>query len=182
MITFAEKFNLLLGFGVIVLQALSLFVLLLFVYSVYTRRQNNILGLISRNYVLLGFLLSFFAVLFSLIYSEILKYAPCYHCWIQRIFLIPQVFLFAVAFIKKKIDVIWYSLPLLVFGLADALYHNYLYYFKTDSIACDASGVSCTQRLVSVFDGYISIPSMSLTIFVALLVLSLVAFYYNKEK
>jgi len=48
-------------------------------------------------------------------------------------------------------------------------------------LPCDATGVSCYQRLVSEFGGYISIPMMALTAFFGLLTLLMVVHFYKKE-
>ncbi len=174
----AHYLSIFLGVGAIALQALSLLTILFLVFS---PKGNKFLFFLKKDFLLLGFLVSLATVLSSLLYSEIFRFTPCYHCWIQRIFMFPQVFLFGVAYFRKDCNVIFYSLPLLLFGLLDALYLNYIYYFNPSTAPCDASGISCAQRLVSEFGGYISIPSLSLTAFIALLTLLLVAYSYRKR-
>lgn len=103
----------------------------------------------------------------------------------------PQVFLFGIAYFKKPArpdgrsggdtSVAGYAMPLLIIGTLIAIYHNFIYYFTEYAGPCDASGVSCVQRLVSEFNGYISIPMLSLTVFVSLITLLLVARFYKKE-
>ncbi len=167
-----------LGTGAIILQILSITTLALLFFG---PRENKYLAFIKDNFITLGFLLSFGPALFSLFYSEILNYAPCYHCWIQRISLFPQVILFGVAWLRKDRNVFWYSWPLLLIGFIDALYLNYIYYFNPSSAPCDASGVSCAQQFVYEFGGYISIPMLSITSFISLLTLLLVVYLYKKE-
>lgn len=176
---FVYYFNISLGVGVIILQIVSVFTLFLLYFG---SKENKYLSFIKNNFIILGFSLSFFSVLFSLFYSEILNYAPCFHCWIQRIFLFPQMFLFGVAWFRKDRNVFWYSLVLLLVGILDALYLNYIYYFNPNSAPCDASGVSCVKRLVSLFGGYISIPMFSLTIFFVLITILLVVYFYKKDE
>jgi len=170
-------FNMFLGAGTILLQILSVSALLLLFFG---SKENKYLSFIKDNFIQIGFFISFSAILVSTFYSEVLNYAPCFHCWVQRIFIFPQAFLFAVAWMRKEMNVFWYSLPLTLVGLSDAIFLNYTYYFNPDSAPCDASGVSCVQRLVSEFGGYISIPVLSLSGFVALLVLLLVVRFYKK--
>jgi hypothetical protein len=63
-----------------------------------------------------------------------------------------------------------------------SLYQNFFYYFGENSaLPCDATGVSCYQRLVSEFGGYISIPMLALTGFFSLLTILIVAHFYMKE-
>lgn len=94
----------------------------------------------------------------------------------------PTMFMFAVALWDKDKKVIRYALPLLCAGFLISAYQNFFYYFgESSNLPCDASGVSCYQRLVSEFGGYISIPMMALTAFFALLTLVSVAHFYKKE-
>ncbi|MBI5139257.1 disulfide bond formation protein B [Candidatus Nomurabacteria bacterium] len=120
--------------------------------------------------------------MFSLVYSEIVGYLPCYLCWYQRIFLFPLVFIFGTAIWSKDRKIVKYVLPLLSVGFIISVYQNFMYYFAdTGNAPCDASGVSCYQQLVSVFGGYISIPMLALTSFVFIITLVLVAHFYKKE-
>ena len=144
-------------------------------------KENKFLAFIKHYFIQIGFLLSLSGVLISSFYSEILNYTPCFHCWIQRIFMFPQAILYGVAWLRKDRNVLWYSLPLLVLGLLDAVYLFYIYYFNISSPPCDASGVSCTLHYVYEFGGYISIPSISITGFVAMLTLLAVAYFYKGE-
>lgn len=176
-----EMLNLSLGIAGVALQVVILSVLVLLAINWKNKKPNVVLGFIRKNFFALGFLLSVVPLLASLFYSEVLGYLPCYHCWIQRIFLYPQTFLFAVAWIRKDRNVFWYSWPLLLIGTIDALYLNYKYYFSPFTAPCDASGVSCAKQFVSVFGGYISIPSLALTGFISLIVLLLVSQYYKNE-
>lgn len=169
--------NILIGLGAIILQICTAIIILLLIFS----RENRLLSFIKRYFIEIGFLISFSGILISSFYSEILHYAPCFHCWIQRIFMFPQAFLFGVAWLRKDKNVFWYSLPLILAGLADAIYLIYLYYFNLSSGPCDASGVSCTLHYVYEFGGYISIPSISITGFVAFLTLLAVVYFHKKE-
>lgn len=176
---FSEIINIFLGLGTIIIQ---IFIVLLLVLFFFSKGQNKLLEFLKEKYLALGFIVTAFTIVFSFFYSEVLDYLPCYHCWIQRIFLVPQAILFAIALIRKESNIVFYSLALSIVGFVDSLYHNYLYYFKPDTAPCDSSGVSCVQRLVSVFDGYVSIPSMSMTIFGLLIVLSFIAIFYKNNK
>jgi len=176
---FVHYFNISSGIGTIVLQIVSVFTLFLLFF---VSKENRYLSFIKKNFIILAFFLLFFSVLFSLFYSEILNYAPCFHCWIQRIFLFPQMFLFGIAWFRKDKNVFWYSIFLLLVGMLDALYLNYIYYFNPNSAPCDASGVSCVKRLVSEFGGYISIPMFSFTIFFVLMTVLLVVYFYKKDE
>jgi len=90
--------------------------------------------------------------------------------------------MFGVALWDKDKRVIRYAMPLLSIGFLLSAYQNFYYYFGQNSnLPCDASGVSCYQRLVSVFGGYISIPMLALTAFLSLITLLAVAHFYRKD-
>jgi disulfide bond formation protein DsbB len=171
--------NILFGAGIIVLQVFALVAIFLLVFG---SKENKYLSFIKKYFIEIGFLVSLSTLLVSIFYSEIVGYLPCKHCWIQRIFMFPQTFLFGVAWLRKDRNVLWYSLPLLLAGLLDAFYLTYIYYFNPNSAPCDASGVSCVQSLVSEFGGYITIPTLALSGFLILLTLLAVAHFYKKSE
>jgi len=171
--------NIFLGSGAVMLQVFSMVALfLLFIGP----KKDAYLAFIDKHYLVLGFIISSLASLFSLVYSEVIGFAPCYLCWYQRIFLFPLVFIFGVAIWHKDRKIVKYILPLLSVGFVISVYQNFVYYFgNTGSLPCDASGVSCYQHLVYEFGGYISIPMLALTTFLALITIILVAHFYKKE-
>ncbi len=171
--------NMVLGAGAIALQILSVAALfLLFIGP----KRNKFLAFVDKHYLVIGFLISLSASLFSLIYSEIIGFLPCYLCWYQRVFTIPLVFIFGMAAWTRDRKIVKYVLPLLIVGIVISLYQNFGYYFgETSTAPCDASGVSCYQHLVSEFGGYISIPMLALSTFFAITAVVLVAHFYKKE-
>src|SRR3989338_8805840 len=171
--------NIFLGSGALILQIFSVAALILLFIG---PRKNQFLGFIDKHYLTLGFMVSLAASLFSLVYSEIICYAPCYLCWYQRIFLFPLPVIFGVAIWSKDRKIVKYVLPLLSIGFIFSVYQNFFYYFgQTANIPCDASGVSCYQALISAFGGYISFPMLSLSGYLALITIVLVAHFYQKE-
>lgn len=171
--------NMFLGAGAIALQILALVALFLLFF---TDKKHSFLKYIEKHFLIIGFFISLFGSLFSLVYSEVINFAPCMLCWYQRIFLYPLVFIFGVAFWNKDKKIIRYVLPLLSVGFVVSVYQNFRYYFgETGSLPCDASGISCYQQLVSEYGGYISIPMLALTAFFVLIVLVLVGHFLNKE-
>jgi len=171
--------NLFLGSGAILLQVFSAIALfLLFIGP----KKNAYLAFIDKHYLTLGFIISLMASLFTLVYSEIVGFVPCYLCWYQRVFMLPLPFIFGVAIWAKDRKIVKYVLPLLSVGFVISVYQNFFYYFGEGSaLPCDASGVSCYQQLVREFGGYISIPMLALTTFIALITIVLVAHFYKKE-
>src|SRR3989344_132067 len=174
-----HSLNMFLGAGAIALQVLSLVALLILFFG---PKKNIFLDFIDKNFLPLAFLVALSASLFSLVYSEIINFLPCYLCWYQRIFLFPVVFILGSAIWYKDRKIVKYVLPLLSVGFIISVYQNFFYYFgDTGNLPCDASGVSCYQQLVSEYGGYISIPMLALTTFVALITIVLVAHFYKKE-
>jgi disulfide bond formation protein DsbB len=171
--------NMFLGSGAILLQILSVAALfLLFIGP----KKNSYLAFIDKHYLSLGLVVSLMASLFVLTYSEIIGFVPCYLCWYQRIFIFPMPFIFGMAIWTKDRNIVRYTLPMLLVGFVISVYQNIGYYFgETGNQPCDASGVSCYQRLVSEFGGYISIPMLALTTFVALITIVLVAHFYKRR-
>lgn len=126
---------------------------------------------------LFGFLISLVSIIGSLLYSNIIGFFPCNLCWWQRIFLYPQVVLFAVALYNEKVNniqdrmVFLYSLILSVIGGGIALFQYYGQMFNPSFLAaCATQGESCA-KLFFVSFGYITIPMMSLTINLLLILL-----------
>ena len=175
--------NLFLGAGAILLQILSIVALfLIFMGPKKNKYKNNYLTFIDKHYLYLGFIVSLFASLFSMVYSEIINFAPCYLCWYQRVFMFPVVFIFGSAIWHKDRKIVKYTLPMLLVGFVISVYQNFGYYFADKgNLPCDASGVSCYQQLVYEFGGYISIPMLALTGFFALITIVLIAHFYKKE-
>ena len=171
--------NVFLGLGAIILQIFSVLVLILLFFG---PKKNKFLDYINKHFLVLSFLISLFASVFPMVYSEIIHFAPCVLCWWQRVFMFPTLFLFGTALWDKDRRVIRYATSLLSIGFLVSAYQNFFYYFgETSNLPCDITGVSCYQHLVSEFGGYISIPMLALTAFFALLTLMAVAHFYQKK-
>lgn len=171
--------NVFLGTGAIFLQIASVIALVLLFIG---PKKNAYLDFIDKHFLTLGFMISLASSLFSLVYSEIIGFVPCYLCWYQRVFTFPLFFIFGTAIWHKERKIVKYVLPMLSIGFLFSVYQNFFYYFgETANIPCDASGVSCYQQLVSEFGGYISIPMLALSSFLALITIVLVAHFYKKE-
>lgn len=170
--------NVFLGTGAIILQIFSVLALLMLCFG---DKKNIFLDFIDKNFLAIGFFVAFMASFFSLIYSEVVSFSPCYLCWYQRIFIFPLVFIFGVAMWQSDRKIIKYALPLTAIGFIISVYQNFHYYFGQGStLPCDASGISCYQVLISEFGGYISLPMLALTSSFALMTVLAVAHFYKK--
>lgn len=148
----------------VVVSHLGLLVLLISLFL-----KNGFAKWVGQHALTLGLLTAVVAVLGSLFYSNGVGFAPCSLCWWQRIAIYPMLVLFVVAEMKRDRGVFKYVLPLSVIGLILALYHSYVQWGGSPLIPCDVTA-SCSKLYVYAF-GYITIPTMSLTIIVAFLLL-----------
>lgn len=138
--------------------------------SLLLRHNGRITRWFGKNGLVLMLTVAVVASMGSLFLSEIAGWTPCKYCWIQRIFMYPQVILLAIALWKRDRSIAPYVLALSVIGLSYAGYH---YYIQMQNIVaapenpatpCDASGESCVKTPFVEF-GYITIPLMAFTAF-----------------
>lgn len=124
---------------------------------------------IRKNRLLLAFAVVLLATLGSLTYSEIIGYEPCKLCWIQRIFMYPQVLVLGLSLWgrhKGSRALLDLSFVMSIVGGMVALYHYLMQLGIVPEGSCAAIGysVSCAERFVMQF-GYITIPMMALSAF-----------------
>lgn len=129
-------------------------------------------------YLRANFLMAVFSTVGSLYYSEIMKFPPCTLCWYQRICIYPLVIIFGAALLTDDHKHLKYSLPLLLTGLAFAVYHNLLYFgvIAQELIPCTGS-VSCSTRQLELL-GFITIPLMAMVGLVVMIVLAFLEFRF----
>ena len=178
---YVDIVNKILSIGTIFLQIGIIFLL---VNLIFFRTNNKILFFFKEQTLLLGFLLGLGSAVFSLFYSEIVGYPACELCWIQRIFLYPQIVLFGLGLYKKDKTIIDYSLVFAILGSITSLYHIYIENGGSSGLGCavldpnKANEVSCAIRYIYEF-GYITIPVMCLTL--SLFIITLILNYkYTK--
>lgn len=171
-----ETFNILIGTGTL---AISLITITLVIFRVIMGSNNSIMHMVHRYALVIGFVIGLSAMVGSLGYSEIYALPPCLFCWWQRIFLYPQVVLFAIAMYRHGhkssagYDIFYYSTPLAIIGSVISLYHVFLQQGVLASTgACIQNGVSCTTIDISIF-GFLTIPMMALILGVSLSLLGL---------
>ena len=153
-----------------------LIVLFLFAYLILKIRKNK-KGLVKFNKfikdrgVLFVFLISLAALIGSLFFSEFAKYGVCTLCWYQRILMYPLVLISGVMLFKRSRDFLFVIIPMSAIGITVSLYHYLIQVLPSDAI-CDANGVSCVTKPFLTF-GYISIPMMAFTAFLAIFLISI---------
>jgi disulfide bond formation protein DsbB len=166
--------NLLLAIGTLGMQMFAIGLLL--VYFLRERVSDLIVvsNITERYGLYLAFLITLSSTIISLYYSNILGLVPCWLCWLQRIFIYPQVILFAVAIWKKDFKIADYSIALSVVGSIISLYQHYLQMGGESVLPCPTSpgAGDCAQRFLFEF-GYITFPLIAFITFMLLIVLML---------
>jgi disulfide bond formation protein DsbB len=158
-----------LPYKVLASHVLLIILLLAFVFRRTWGRE--VFSFISKHAILLAFLVSSVAVLGSLFYSEIMGFEPCILCWWQRVLLYPLPIIFGTALWKKDRSPFLYAVPLAVLSAVTALYQSYTSLGGGSILPCTAVGGACSRVYVLAFS-YITIPFMSLTIALYILLLA----------
>ncbi len=148
----------------------------LFVFTALAYLSRNKLGFkvvlwLGKNALLIGFSVSLAAIVGSLSYSNIVGWEPCLLCIWQRIFIYPQVVLFAIALWKKDNNVFQYVLPLSIIAILISLYHINIQWGGFSVLPCSATGPSCDKVFSKEF-GYITLPMMALSASLYIIVLA----------
>jgi disulfide bond formation protein DsbB len=164
--------------GVIVLGAWFLYL----IKNMYDKKQNSLIRMISEYVLPLGFLITFSGMVMSLFYSEYLHFVPCDLCWFQRIFMYPQVFMFAYAWYKKDKNVLPYTLILSLIGFFIAGYHHMLQIGYDIYRPCSTApfAVDCVKPIFVEF-GFVTFPFMALVLFGSVILLVVTAKNFAKR-
>src|SRR3989338_4106592 len=143
---FTENLNLIASLGTIAGQIFLVTILILWLFSRFGKgsvksRSIEILRKAGSWGLVSGFVVVLTSVVLSLVYSDFIGFEPCKLCWIQRIFLYPQVVILGLALWKKSRDAAEYCLALSVIGAVIAGYHFYGQSFNPSALpACDVAG------------------------------------------
>lgn len=122
------------------------------------------------------------SVLGSLFFSEVMGYAPCNLCWYQRLCVYPMLFIIMTGLYLKSKDTVLFLLPFSVAGLFISIYHNLIYYKLITIIVPCTESAPCTQQQLN-WLGFVTIPLLSLTTFIVLVGLNIIAvFQIRKNK
>jgi disulfide bond formation protein DsbB len=168
-----DTLNYILSLGTIIMQVVTVGLVGVLVFRRFSPDLGEVIEYLGGWGVWIGFALTLVGSVMTLYYSEVLGFIPCPLCWWQRIFLYPQVVLFAIALWKKDRSITLYSIILSVLGAVIALYQHALQVLPSGTLPCPATGtVSCAQRFVFEFN-YVTFPMMSATLFACLIVVML---------
>ena len=169
----------------IVLQALLAVLLIIAVAAVWSGRARRLLAEV-RDGLLGGELwiawgVALVATLGSLFFSEVSQFIPCRLCWFQRIGMYPLTAILLIAAIRRDLrGGALYGLPLAVFGALVAIYHIYIEYHPEAETAGCKIGAPCSTKWIDKL-GYITIPVLSLTAFLAIIALLAMALSRSRQ-
>lgn len=140
--------------------------------------RDSLLG--GELWVAWGFALV--ATLGSLFFSEVSQFIPCRLCWFQRIGMYPLAALLLIAAIRRDYrGGALYGLPCAVFGALVAIYHIYIEYHPEAETAGCKIGAPCTTKWIDKL-GYITIPVLALTAFLAIITLLSMALSRSRSR
>ncbi|HEY4505438.1 MAG TPA: disulfide bond formation protein B [Candidatus Paceibacterota bacterium] len=167
--------------GFLTLLSNIIFVAVLAVILVHADSRRHLYVFIHKYILELLFWGILSAVVGSLIYSDIVGFPPCDLCWWQRICLYPQLVIVALAMKRKDKTVIDYLVPLSVIGALIALYQSFVQWGFSFGLegGCTAAGGECAKIYFTSYS-YITIPVMSLTVFVYIIAMKYI--YYSHSK
>jgi disulfide bond formation protein DsbB len=157
------------------MQVVLAIVLVVALVAIWSRRARRLLAE-ARDSLLGGELwlawgFGFLATAGSLFFSEFSNFIPCRLCWFQRIGMYPLAAILLIAAIRRDTrGGALYGLPLAAFGAIVSIYHIYIEYHPEAETAACKVGASCTVKWIDKL-GYITIPVLALTAFVAIIVL-----------
>ena len=165
----------------------NLSVLMLIVLWIFARSSfERIMDVVGEKALLIGFLISTASTVGSLIYSEVVGFPACILCWIQRIFMYPQMFMFGLALFRREHLVVPYLFLLSIIGGVVALYQwikDMLLWYGETTLPCPAVvGLPPCDRLYVQEFGYVTIPMIALNAFILLAIVMWASMRKSKKE
>jgi disulfide bond formation protein DsbB len=159
----------------VVVQVLLVIFLVVAIAAIWSRGARRLLAEVRDSmlggevWIAWGFAL--IATLGSLFFSEVSQFIPCRLCWFQRIGMYPLAAILLIAAIRRDTrGAALYGLPLAIFGSIVAIYHIYIEYNPEAETAGCKIGAPCSTKWIEKL-GYITIPVLALTAFLAIIAL-----------
>jgi disulfide bond formation protein DsbB len=110
----------------------------------------------------------------SLYFSEVLHFVPCELCWYQRIAMYPMAPMLGIAAVRRDLEIRRYAWVLAGIGAVIAAYHYTIEWLPNLEVKACSTEVPCTAVYVREL-GFVSIPFMALSGFIAIAILLHVA-------
>ena len=170
----------------IVIQVLLAIVLVVAIAAIWSRGARRLLAeardslLGTELWIAWGFALV--ATAGSLFFSEVSEFIPCRLCWFQRIGMYPLAAILLIAAIRRDTrGGALYGLPLAAFGAIVSIYHIYIEYHPEAETAACKIGAPCATKWIDKL-GYITIPVLALTAFLAIITLLCMALSRSRSQ
>lgn len=163
---------------------ISNLVFLVFVIYLFinTNFKKLVYDFVNKYILELVFVFSFFSLVGSLLYSNIVGFPPCELCWIQRIFIYPQALISFMAMLKKDKGIIYYLFPLTLLGVIVSFYHSLTNWgWGGNLLDCTAVGGECSKVYVLEY-GYITIPFMAFSSFLYLISVKVIYYFSQNDR
>ena len=163
-----------LAFGTLLFQIGIVLGIILFGLSFISKPKSFISKLskiIGDNAMAAGLLIAAISTVSSLFLSEVALFPPCKLCWYQRIFMYPQVVVLGVGLLYNDTKAKIMALALSIIGALIAIYHILVQFFPA-SFKCSDEVANCALKSFTYY-GFITIPVMSLTAFMAIILVLL---------
>ncbi len=154
------------------LVLLALLALASLVFDGPRRALDDLRAALSGSELWVAWAFALASTLGSLFFSQIANFVPCELCWFQRICMYPLTVVLLVAALRKDARTgVQYAFVLPIVGVLIAAYHIYIEVNPSaEPSGCKVGGTSCATEWINKF-GYITIPVLSITSFVAILTL-----------
>ena len=144
------------------------------------KNESSVLKIfIQKHAHLLTLIIAVSATLGSLYYSIIADFIPCNYCWYQRIAMYPIALLVAISLFTKNFLNGIYIIVLAGLGLLISVYHYQLQLFPEQANFC-STVIPCQSKWVEEF-GFVSIPFMAASAFLAILILQFTLVKFDKK-
>ncbi len=154
------------------LASLALFILILLRKKIFSERVLLILLGVTMILAIGG----------SFLYSDVYGVEPCKLCWLQRVFLFPQILLVLIALVKRKRGHLYEEIIIFsTFGFLIAVYQS-IEQFRAAlnpgiGTVCSLEPNSSCSTIHMLKFGYLTFPVVSASVF---LLLTLLAWYGKK--
>ena len=167
-----------LALGAMFVQAMLGLLLLLALGAAVTRQGRQLLtdvaDALAPAALWIAFGLAAIATSGSLFFSEYSDFIPCRLCWFQRIAMYPLVVVLLGAALRRDVrGAVFYGAPLALLGAAVSTYHIYIEQNPDAETPSCKIGAPCATKWIDEY-GYITIPVLAITAFVAIVALLLV--------
>lgn len=170
-----------LAFGTLLIQVLLGVGLMLLISTFFTDKKSiirKLAGIVGENAIVLSLIVASMATISSLFLSEVAGFPPCKLCWYQRIFMYPQVIVLGAAMWLNDLKARITALILSVIGLIIGIYHVLVQFFPA-SFKCSDEIANCALKSFTYY-GFITIPVMSVTAFLAIILLLIFSYKFSK--